>query len=73
MYHKCELEFIYKPAGLFSDEKSFISALTKFFSQEGYMMQPIDCQCDDDMMYMIEPVEKIAEKPKTMIKIPYKK
>lgn len=61
MYHKCSVEFIYKPKGILETDESFHAALSKFFTQEGYSMCPVSTK-GDDAMFTIEPLPQTIEK-----------
>jgi hypothetical protein len=71
MYHKCEVEFLYKPKGILESPETFKEALRKFFLENGYMMEPVNCGEDEYKMFTIEPMPEMIEKK--VVKIPTKK
>lgn len=73
MYHKCEIEFIYKPKGIFTSSEAFHSALRKFFLQEGYTMERVATEEENEYMFTICPVEEKIEPKVIRIPSPSKK
>lgn len=72
MWHKCNLEILYKPKGIFTSKDSFYEALSKFFTQEGYRMDKVKTEDEYEGVFTIEPVDEKIEEVK-VVKIPTKK
>lgn len=72
MWHKCELEFIYKPKGFMESDKSMVGAMREFFMSKGYSMEQVACGEEECNLFTIEPLPTIIEDKPKVIKIPKK-